>query len=147
MDKMHLVEQMKTVLATVFSLYLKAHNYHWNVSGQNFSQYHDFFGTVYTDVWSSVDMYAEHIRALGSFAPGSLSRFSELTKISDEMSIPGPQIMFTRLAADNEVLLDELRNAADIAEAIKERGVLNFLEGQIDAHETLQWKLRSLAEN
>lgn len=146
MDKTQLVEQMKTVLATVFSFYLKAHNYHWNVTGPNFDQYHTFLGTVYTDAWGSVDLYAEHIRAMGSFAPGSLKRFSELTKISDEVAIPNAKFMFIRLAADNEVLLDELRTAATMAETLKEHGILNFIEGQIDIHETLQWKLRSFEE-
>lgn len=146
MDKTQLVEQMKTVLATVFSFYLKAHNYHWNVTGPNFDQYHTFLCTVYTDTWNSVDLYAEHIRALGQFVPGSFKRFSELTKISDEVAVPSAKFMFVRLAADNEVLLDELRTAAKIAEAIGQRGVLNFLEGQIDIHETLQWKLKSFDE-
>lgn len=147
MDKQQLVEQMKTVLATVFSFYLKAHNYHWNVTGPNFEQYHTFLGTVYTDAWNSVDMYAEHIRALGAYTPGSLKRFSELSRISDEVAVPSARFMFIRLASDNEVLLDELRSAANMAEELKERGVLNFLEGQIDIHETLQWKLKSFEEN
>lgn len=146
MDKTQLIEEMKAVLASVFSFYLKAHNYHWNVTGPNFDQYHTFLGTVYNDVWGSVDLYAEHIRALGAFAPGSLKRFSELSKISDEIAIPSARFMFIRLAADNEVLLDELRTAANTAEAIKAHGVLNFLEGQIDIHETLQWKLKAFEE-
>jgi starvation-inducible DNA-binding protein len=146
MDKQQLIEQMKTVLASVFSFYLKAQNYHWNVTGPNFEQYHSFLGTVYSDAWESVDAYAEHIRALDAFAPGSLKRFSELSRISDEIAVPSAKFMFIRLAADNEVLLDELRSAANMAEEMKERGVLNFLEGQIDAHEKLQWKLKSFEE-
>lgn len=146
MDKQQLIDQMKTVLASAFSLYLKAHNYHWNITGPNFDQYHTFLGTLYTEVWGSVDLYAEHIRALGVFCPGSLKRFSELSKISDEIAVPSAKFMFIRLAADNEVLLDELKTAADLAEQLKERGVLNFLEGQIDIHETLQWKLKSFEE-
>lgn len=146
MDKQQLVEQMKTMLATVFSFYLKAHNYHWNVTGPNFEQYHTFLGTVYTDAWNSVDLYAEHIRALGAFCPGSLKRFSELSRISDEIAIPSAKFIFVRLASDNEVLLDELRSAAKMAEELGDRGVLNFLEGQIDLHETLQWKLKAFEE-
>mgnify|MGYP000002196451 CR=1 FL=1 len=146
MDKTQLIEEMKAILATAFSFYLKAHNYHWNVTGPNFDQYHSFLGTVYADAWASVDLYAEHIRALDAFAPGSLKRFSELSKISDEIAIPSARFMFIRLAADNEVLLDELRTAAATAESIKAHGILNFLEGQIDAHETLQWKLKAFEE-
>ena len=143
---MALADDLKVVLADTFSVYLKAHNYHWNVTGPNFEQYHTFLGTVYTDTWNSVDLYAEHIRALGAYTPGSLKRFSELSRISDEVAVPSARFMFIRLAADNEVLLDELRSAASTAETLKERGVLNFLEGQIDIHETLQWKLKSFEE-
>lgn len=146
MDNQQLIEQMKAVLATAFSFYLKAHNYHWNVTGPNFDQYHTFLGTVYTDAWNSIDLYAEHIRALGAFCPGSLKRFSELSHISDEIAIPSAKFMFIRLASDNEVLLDELRRAADTAEQLKQKGLLNFLEGQIDFHETLQWKLKAFEE-
>lgn len=146
MDKEALIEQMKVVLASVFSLYLKSHNYHWNVTGPNFIQYHKFLGKTYEQLHDSVDLYAEHIRALGAYAPGSLKRFSELTKISDEVAIPSARFMFIRLASDNEVVLDELRTAANMAEGLKERGVLNFIEGQIDAHEKLHWMLKSFEE-
>jgi starvation-inducible DNA-binding protein len=70
MNKEMLVERLKVVLATTFSLYLKAHNYHWNVTGPNFAQYHDFFGEFYTEIHSSIDTTAEEIRILGSFATG-----------------------------------------------------------------------------
>lgn len=146
MDKTALVEQLKVVLASAFSMYLKAHNYHWNVTGPNFIQYHEFLATVYGDVHGSIDTYAEHIRALGSFAPGSLKRFSELTRVSDEVAVPNAKFMFIRLATDNEILLDELRATASMAEELGERGVLNFIEGQIDAHEKLHWMLKSFEE-
>lgn len=147
MDKQQLIEQMKVVLATTFSFYLKAQNYHWNVTGPNFAQYHTFLGTVYTDAWNSIDLYAEHIRALGAFTPGSLKRFSELSKISDEIAIPSAKFMMIRLASDNEVLLDELRTTASMADEMNERGIVNFIEGQIDAHEKLQWMLKSFEES
>lgn len=147
MEKQQLIEQMKIVLATVFSLYLKSHNYHWNVTGPNFAQNHRFLGKVYEQIHDSVDLYAEHIRALGSFSPGSLKRFGELSKISDEVAIPSAKFMIIRLAADNQVVIDELKTAANIAEVLKERGTLNFLEGQIDAHEKLQWMMNSFEEN
>ena len=137
---------IKLTLATAFSLYLKAHNFHWNITGPNFIQYHSFLNDVYDQVHGSVDAYAEHIRALGSFAPGSYTRFAELTKISDEVSIPNARNMIAKLAADNAVLLGELRITANIAEELKEHGVLNFIEGQIDAHEQLQWLLKSFEE-
>ena len=141
MEKEILVEKMKVVLASAFSLYLKAHNYHWNVTGPNFKQYHDFFGQFYEDVHASVDLYAEHIRALKAIAPGSLKRFSELSAISDEIAVPSPKFMFVRLAQDNERFLSELREARDLADSFDEYGVLNFLEDRIDFHEKMQWMI------
>lgn len=144
MDKMdEIIDQLKVVQATAFSLYLKAHNYHWNVTGPNFSEYHTWFGDFYTAVWQSVDLYAEKIRILGGFAPGSLSRFSELTEIEDELNIPEARVMFERLADDNDVLLGLLYETAALAEDEDERGLINFLEGQIDAHEKWRWMLKS----
>lgn len=138
-----LILQLKVLQATAFSLYLKAHNYHWNVTGPNFSDYHAFFGTFYNDVWLSVDLYAEHARTLDTFVPGSLSRFSELTKIQDEVNIPAPNAMFARLFADNEIFLMELNKAHAMAETANKRGIVNFLEGQIDFHEKMHWMLKS----
>ena len=143
MQKEDLVEKMKVVLASAFSLYLKAHNYHWNVTGPNFKQYHDFFSTFYEDVHDSVDLYAEHIRALKAFAPGSLKRFSELTVISDEIAVPSPKFMFIRLSQDNERFLGELKEARNIADSLNEYGAVNFLEDRIDFHEKMQWMLES----
>lgn len=144
--KSQLADRLKVVLASTFSFYLKAHNYHWNVTGPNFGEYHDFFSKVYTDVHSSVDLYAEHIRALGYYSPGSLSRFSELSLISDEVSVPSPKFMFVRLGSDNLLLINELKAVAEMADNMNERGLLSTLETQIQIHEKLQWMLNSYAE-
>ena len=146
MEKQELIDKMKVVLASAFSLYLKAHNYHWNVTGQNFKQYHDFFGQFYEEVHDSVDLYAEHIRALKAVAPGSLKRFAELTIISDEIAVPSPKFMFVRLSQDNERFLAELREARNIADSLNEFGVVNFLEDRIDFHEKMQWMIDAYTE-
>lgn len=146
MDKSELIEKLKGVLASSFSLYLKAHNYHWNVTGPNFSEYHEFFSEYYTAVHDSVDIYAEHIRMLGAFAPGSLKRFTELTMISDEVAIPSAKFMFVRLASDNNLLLDELRAIHKMADAMGEIGVSATMETQIQFHEKMQWQLSAFAE-
>lgn len=146
MDKTELIEKLKVILASSFSLYLKAHNYHWNVTGSNFSEYHAFFAGYYESVHDSVDVYAELIRTLGSFAPGSLKRFSELTIISDEIAIPSPKFMFVRLASDNGLVLDELRSAHAMADSMNEIGVSATLETQIQFHEKMQWQLTAFAE-
>lgn len=138
-----LAEQLKAVLATAFSMYLKAHNYHWNVTGPNFSEYHKFFGEVYDQIHSDIDSYAEHIRTLDAYAPGSLVRFAELTRIQDETNIPSPMNMIMRLEADNMILRNELYTAHAFAEAAGQRGIVNFIEDRIDAHDKLAWMLKS----
>lgn len=138
-----LVEQLKVILGTAFSFALKAQYYHWNVSGPNFSERHSFFGEIYEKVQDDLDLYGEHIRALGAFAPGSINRINELTRIRDEDTVPNDLEMIIRLESDNRTMLLELNAAAQVAEAAGARGTLNFLEGQIEYHEKLGWMLRS----
>jgi starvation-inducible DNA-binding protein len=138
-----LVEQLKVVQATAFSLYLKAHNFHWNVTGPDFIQYHSFLNTVYDQVFESVDAYAEVIRTLDSFVPGSLQRFSQLTKIQDELNVPSALGMLVKLASDNDILITELYKTDVICEAMNQRGIQNFIQGRIEAHEKLRWMLKS----
>jgi starvation-inducible DNA-binding protein len=143
MDKEQLISQMKVVLATSFSLYLKAHNYHWNVTGPNFAQYHTFFGELYTEIWQSLDTTAEEIRKLGSFVPGSLTRYSEISRIEDEMNIPQASAMFQKLASDNDKLLNLLYMARSTADGIDAAGTLDYLESRIGVHEKHAWMLKS----
>lgn len=143
MDNKILVEELKKLLANTFSLYLKAHNYHWNVTGPNFAQYHDFFGDFYEEVHSAVDTTAEEIRKLGAFAPGALSRFSELGEIQDEVTVPEAAIMFARLARDNDAVIKNLYIAREAADKIGAFGTVNFLEDRISSHEKHAWMLKS----
>ena len=136
-------ERLKIVLASAFSLYLKAHYFHWNVTGPSFSEYHKFFEQVYTEVHASIDAYAEHIRVLGAYAPGSLNRMAELTSIQDIDTIPTGLDMIRILEADNGVLIAELYAAREYADAAGQYGVVNFLEERINAHEKLRWMLKS----
>lgn len=137
------LEQMKVVLATTFSLYLKSHNYHWNVTGPNFSEYHNFLGTFYEEVFESIDHIAEHIRTMGVYAPGSFTRFMQLSKIADEMNIPDSNVMFARLHGDNAILIRELYLARDMAGRNGQAGLVGFLETRIDYHEKMSWMLRA----
>lgn len=139
----NLIEEMKKLLASSFSLYLKAHNYHWNVTGPNFGQYHDFFGELYEEIHASIDTTAEEIRKLGDFAPGSLSRYSELTVIPDETTIPETSVMFRRLAADNDAVIGVLYTAKSMAEEQNKVGTVDYLEGRISIHEKHAWMLKA----
>jgi starvation-inducible DNA-binding protein len=138
-----LIDQMKVVQATAFSLYLKAHNYHWNVTGPNFAQYHDFFGGFYEAVFNSVDHIAEHTRSLDAYVPGSLSRFTELTKIEDETGIIPAEAMFRNLYNDNETFIGELNAVHELAAAEKRYGLINFIEDRLDFHSKMHWQIRA----
>lgn len=138
-----LAEELKVALASTFTFYLKAHNYHWNVEGINFPQLHSFFETIYTDAWGAVDGIAEHIRTLDSYAPGSLTRFRALTLIQDEMNIPAAPAMLAKLKEDNEILIQELTRCQLLAEKNRKTGLANYLQDRIDAHEKHGWMLRA----
>ena len=87
---------MKVVQASVFALYLKAHNYHWNVEGPDFAQYHSFLEGIYNELWLSVDAIAEHIRTTKAYVPGSFARFKELSVVDDELNVPTALSMMSK---------------------------------------------------
>lgn len=141
-----LAESLKVVLADTFAMYLKAHNYHWNVEGPNFTKYHAFLGGLYAELWAAVDLVAENIRTLDQYVPGSFERFSQLTSIKDELKIPTPTVMMVRLADDNERVLQSLIKARQLAEENKKYGIVNFLEDRISAHDKHSWMLKSFSK-
>jgi len=141
-----LASNMKKALATTFSFYLKAHNFHWNVEGSNFAQYHDFFSDIYTDAFGAVDTIAEHIRTLKEYAPGSYTRFAELSLIKDETNIPGAMSMINKLLEDNQKVIDILTEACKSADDAGKIGISNFLQDRIDIHEKHGWMLRSFTK-
>lgn len=139
-----LINRMKTVLATTFAFYLKAQNFHWNVEGINFPQYHEFFGKLYEEVHGAVDPIAEQIRALDAYAPGALQRFKELSSITDENTIPSAMIMCQRLMDDNDKVISDLMFAYNEAEKQKQLGLANFLQDRIDIHKKHRWMLKAV---
>jgi len=141
-----LQEIMKKVLADTFALYLKAHNYHWNVEGVNFSQYHQFFGNLYEELHDAVDPIAEEIRSLDTYAPGSFTRFMELTEIEDETTVPADVEMARRLMTDNEKVIATLSIAFKLANQLDKQGLADFIAGRIDIHNKHQWMLRSITK-
>jgi starvation-inducible DNA-binding protein len=139
-----LVEIMRKVLADTFAMYLKAHNYHWNVEGSNFPQYHDFFGKLYEELHGAVDPIAEEIRSLDAYAPGSFTRFLELTEIQDETNVPMAREMAAKLLADNQIVLNTLNMAFKLANEFDKQGLADFVAGRIDVHNKHAWMLRSI---
>jgi starvation-inducible DNA-binding protein len=141
-----LQEIMKKILADTFAMYLKAHNYHWNVEGINFPQYHEFFGNLYEELHGAVDPIAEEIRSLDTYAPGSFTRFMELTEIEDEVTVPAGVEMARRLMTDNERVLATLNMAFKLADTMDKQGLADFLAGRIDVHNKHGWMLRSITK-
>ena len=141
MDKLQ--NALKIAFASEFSFYLKAHNYHWNVTGPMFPQLHDLFGKIYEEVYGSIDTFAEEIRVTGTFVPASYTRFSMLSQIDDETDIPQDRDMIGELLSDSERMSKLLKLTFDMATAAGEEGLADFLAGRMDAHKKHSWMLRS----
>ena len=134
---------LKTAFADTYAFYVKAQNYHWNVEGAMFPMYHDFFGKIYEEVGGAIDPFAEEIRAAGAYAPGSFSRFLELSSIEDEVFIIPSDRMVGILYADNARVLGSLTIARNAAENAKAYGLVNFLEDRLDQHHKHAWMLKA----
>lgn len=133
----------KIAFASEFSFYLKAHQFHWNVEGSDFLQYHDLFGKIYEEVHDSIDTFAEQIRAMGSYMPGSYTRFSMLSQIEDETDILEKDQMVKELYMDNEKMVVILKKLFALSEQNQEYGFSDFVAGRIDAHKKHGWMLRA----
>ena len=141
-----LVDDLKRVQADTFALYAKAHYYHWNVEGADFVQYHDFLAKVYEELFAAVDVLAEEVRALDSYAPAAHRMLMELTKIQDDNTIPGALEMIRRLQQDNDTVRDGIVTAYMSADAAGELGLANLLQDRLDIHKKLNWMLRSITK-
>ncbi len=140
-----LADALKTLLATAYALSIKAQNFHWNVEGQNFPQYHEFFGNYYEEVYgNSIDRLAEIIRQLDSYTPGSIARYAQLSQIEDQVKIPRAELMMAELHADNLKILGLYKEVFHIANDNDEQGIANFIAERIDAHAKHNWMLRSI---
>lgn len=140
-----LVSKAKEVLADTFMFYMKAHGYHWNVIGSDFPQLHDFFGKLYAELHGAIDLLAEEIRQLDSFAPGTLYRMTELSNIKEDERIPTAEKMVTNLIDANESVLKCLTECYEMAEEQKAFPYSNVLQDRLSAHTKHRWMLKALA--
>jgi starvation-inducible DNA-binding protein len=138
-----LAESLKTLLATNFAYYLKAHGFHWNVEGPDFSELHAFFQEIYEDAYSAIDPTAEYVRYLGEYSPASFERFGELTEISGQTKIPRARLMLEELKANNDQMLDLLNRCFAEANDANEQGIANFIAERLSAHGKYRWQLTS----
>ena len=144
MDKF--TNQLKIAFASQYAFAIKAQNFHWNVEGADFYQLHLLFENIYTEVYGAVDAFAENIRKIKAYTPASLSRFSTLTEVSDEVEVLDPQAMVAELLADAEKMQEIMKVVFVEAEARGEHGLSNFLADRQDAFAKHAWFLRATAK-
>lgn len=137
----------KIAFASEFSFYIKAQGFHWNVEGPDFFQYHELFGKIYDEVYSSIDDFAEKIRSIGSYVPSSYTRFDMLTKVEDETQILPKDGMVKELMLDNEKMIVILRKLFQLSEQAGEHGFSDFIAGRMDAHAKHGWMLRASSKS
>ena len=138
-----LVKAARIGFASEFSFYLKAHNFHWNVEGPNFSEFHTFFQTIYEEVQASVDLFAENIRKLDAYAPGSFSALSSLSVLSEANEQMDAISMAAELAQDAMKMAELCAMLYKLAEEQGEFGFANFLADRQDVYRKHAWMLRS----
>jgi starvation-inducible DNA-binding protein len=128
-------------------MYYKAHQFHWNVEGSDFSQYHEFFGDLYSDVYDSIDPIAERLRTLDEYAPVSLDELFKYKTLKEETTrvaeLSG--ILSSLLVANDEVLAS-LNKVFDLATKNKEQGIANFIADRIDTHKKHGWMIKASAK-
>lgn len=146
-DRKKIVEGLARMQADTYTLYLKTHNFHWNVTGPMFQTLHLMFQTQYNEIWLAVDVIAERIRALGFPAPGSYKEFSELTEIKDSKGLPNAKEMIRQLVEGQETVIRTARAVFPIAEAAGDQPTADVLTQRMTVHEQNAWMLRSLLED
>ena len=134
---------VKKAFSNSFVFYLKTHFYHWNVEGRMFAQDHELFGKIYAEVQESLDAFAEHIRTLDSYAPGTFDRFKEFSDIQQESNVPSAEQMYANLLEDNKKVIVSLNDAFAELERRNNQGFADFIAGRLDAHKKHEWMLRS----
>jgi starvation-inducible DNA-binding protein len=141
-----IAEGLANVLADTYTLYLKTHNFHWNVTGPMFQTLHLMFEQQYNELALAVDLVAERIRALGHPAPGSYAQFSKLSSISEAVGVPQAEDMIRQLVEGQEALVRTLRNVFPTAEKASDQVTIDLLTQRMQVHEKTAWMLRSLLE-
>lgn len=136
-------EALSRVLADSYIVYLKTHNFHWNVEGPQFQVLHTMFQTQYTDIWSAIDDIAERIRALGQYAPGTYAKFMELGSVKATEDLPDADGMLAQLIEDNAALVKTLRSALFVAQENGDEASAGLLTDRLTVHEKQLWMMRS----
>lgn len=145
-DRAAIADGLSRVLADSYTLYLKTHNYHWNVTGPMFQTLHLMFEQHYNELALAVDEIAERIRALGAFAPGSYREFASLSSISEDDDRPNATEMIKRLMKGHESVARTARAVFPVVERASDEPTADLLTQRLQVHEKTAWMLRSLLE-
>jgi starvation-inducible DNA-binding protein len=143
-DRQAIAEGLSRLLADSYTLYLKTHNYHWNVVGPMFNTLHLMFEEQYTELALAVDQIAERIRALGERAPGSYREFLELSSVEEESERPDAEEMIRQLVIGQETVVRTARQVFPAVEAANDEPTADLLTQRMQVHEKTAWMLRSL---
>ncbi|MCH7889293.1 MAG: DNA starvation/stationary phase protection protein [Proteobacteria bacterium] len=143
-DRRKIADGLSRVLADTYTLYVKTHGFHWNVTGPLFNTLHLMFEQQYTELALAVDAIAERIRALGHPAPASYAQFAELKSIDEETGVPAAEEMIRQLTADQETVARTARSVFPIADAANDEATADLLTQRLLVHEKTAWMLRSM---
>ncbi|QEY15821.1 DNA starvation/stationary phase protection protein [Cellvibrio sp. KY-GH-1] len=141
-----IAQGLSRLLADTYTLYLKTHNFHWNVTGPMFQTLHLMFETQYTELALAVDLVAERIRSLGFPAPGTYKQYAALSSIKEEEGIPKAQEMIKLLVEGQEAVVRTARSLYPVVESAQDEATADLLTQRIQLHEKTAWMLRSLLE-
>ena len=142
-DRKAIAAGLSRLLADTYTLYLKTHNFHWNVTGPMFNSLHAMFELQYTELATAVDEIAERIRALGETAPGSYKQFAALTSIQEETDVPAAEEMVAQLMKDHETVARTARGVFPAADAANDEPTADILTQRMQVHEKTAWMLRA----
>lgn len=145
-DRRAIAEGLSRLLADTYTLYVKTHNFHWNVTGPLFNTLHLMFEQQYTELATAVDEIAERIRALGFPAPGSYKQFGALTSVEEEEGVPSAEEMIAQLAKDQETVTRTAREVFPVAEKADDEPTADLLTQRMLIHEKTAWMLRSMLD-
>jgi len=143
-DRREIADGLSRLLADTFTLYLKTHNFHWNVTGPMFRTLHIMFEEQYNELWTANDLLAERIRALGVYAPATYKEFGKLTSIAEEDGVPAAMVMVRLLVEGHETAARTARSVITTAENANDAPTADLLTERLQVHEKTAWMLRSL---
>jgi starvation-inducible DNA-binding protein len=135
---------LSRLLADTYVVYLKTHNFHWNVEGPMFQTLHQMFMEQYTETWNAIDLIAERIRSLGEYAPGTYKEYSKLARIRETDGVPKAEQMVRLLIEGQEAVVRTAREVLPIADRVNDEPTLDLLTQRMQVHEKNAWMLRSL---